>query len=251
MPPCTKVQRVCVLVNDFHNSKGKSNSFFSFFLLFFLFFFFFSSPSPLLLLGRRRSVVLVLVFFLFDFVIFATSTVRHVHLCACAFPDMGRWGYNVQLRPSWFEPHIGLPGPRPGHRFSFSLLLFYFFSPSSFSPSPSPLLLLSFSFSLLLLSSLPLPGGKKEEKKAPRRGGVWGGAPVLKWFPQKAQRKKNTFKRRDKGEIQMKLNNPPAVSSATDSRWRRDVASTVLAVATRARSGARALSFRSGKSLGV
>ena len=117
--------------------------------------------------------------------------------------------------------------PRPSHRISFSLLLLYFFSPSSFSPSPSPLLLLSFAFSLLLLSSLPLPGKEEEEeKKAPRRGGVWGGAPVFKWFPQKARRKKKTFKRRDKGESQMKLNNPPAVSSATDSRWRRDVAST-------------------------
>jgi hypothetical protein len=31
-------------------------------------------------------------------------------------------------------------------------------------------------------------GGKKK-KKAPRRGGVWGGAPVLKRFPQKARRK--------------------------------------------------------------
>ena len=121
-------------------------------------------------------------------------------ICACAFPDMGRWGYNVQLRPSWFEPHIGLQGPRPGHRLSFSLLLLYFFSPSSFSPSPSPLLLLSFAFSLLLLSSLTLPGKEKEEeKKAPRRGGVWGGAPVFKWFPQKARRKKK--KDETKGKV--------------------------------------------------
>jgi len=56
---------------------------------------------------------------------------------------------------------------------------------SFFSPSPS-----LFSFSPLSLSRRP---GKKKEKKAPRRGGVWGGAPVLKWFPQKARRKKKSI----------------------------------------------------------
>ena len=134
------------------------------------------------------------------YVIFATSTVRHVH--------MGRWGHNVQVRPSWFEPHTrAAEAPKSPVLLlsSPSLLLPPFFLSllplllAFFSPSPS-----LFSFSLLLLSSLPLPGKEKEKKKAPRRGGVWGGAPVLKRFPQKPRRKKKTFKRRDQGESQMK-----------------------------------------------
>jgi hypothetical protein len=46
----------------------------------------------------------------------------------------------------------------------------------------------------------------------------------------------------------MKLNNPPAVSSATDSRWRRDVFAPSC---PSQRGRARERAFRSGKSLGV
>jgi hypothetical protein len=165
----------------------------------------------------------------------------------------GTLGNNVQVRPSWFEPHIGLPR-RPSHRFSFSLLLLSFFPPSSFLSfpfsSPSSLLLLLSSPSLFSFSPLSLSQGKKKKRKKPPAGAGSGAEPQFSnGFHRKHGGRKKAFKRRDKGESQMKLNNPPAVSSATDSRWRRDVASTVLAVATRARSGARALSFRSGKRL--
>ena len=59
---------------------------------------------------------------------------------------------------------------------------------------------------------------KEKEKKAPRRGGVWGGAPVLKAVSTESTAEEKTFKRRDKGESQKKLNNPPVVSSATSFR---------------------------------
>jgi hypothetical protein len=170
-------------------------------------------------------------------------------MCMC-ISRYGTLGHNVQVRPSWLEPHIRLPRARvTGSPSLFS------FSPSSpllpFSSSPSSLL------PSLLFSSLSSPSllsflSREKEKKKPPAGAGCGAEPQFSnGFHRKHGGRKERFKRRDKGESQMKLNNPPVVSSATDSRWRRDVASTVSAVTTRTRSGARALSFRSGKSLGV
>ena len=70
--------------------------------------------------------------------------------------------------------------------------------------------------------------------------GPAGGKPD---FPSPTKLERNGLTGAELGAQKMELNIPPAGSSATDSRWRRGVASTVSAVATRARSGARALPF--------
>jgi hypothetical protein len=94
---------------------------------------------------------------------------------------------------------------------------------SSFFSLFFPLLFLPLSFSPLLL--LPLRGRKKK-KEAPRRGGVWGGAPGLKCFPRGSRRKKNinTLTSGKKSKT-TGMSPPPAVSSATDSRRWRDAVS--------------------------
>jgi hypothetical protein len=104
------------------------------------------------------------------------------------------WGSMFKLNQVGSNPISGCRGRTQGARVTNSSKPFFF--PSLFFSSSSSSSSFSSSFTrALLFLFLPLffsgwGGGGGAKQKAPRRGGVWGGAPGLKRFT--TVRKKNT-----------------------------------------------------------